>query len=92
MTKIEQLQNFIKNNKLQFTEGRRNSDLVVLCGYGLYIKASNEEIWESIPGIKRVEASVLELEEEFDRVYDYAETNNYGKWWEKEANRKQYKL
>lgn len=92
MTKIERLQKFIKDNKLEFVEGRRNSDLVVLCGYGLYIEALGEEIWDSIPGNKRADANSLELEEEFNRVLLYSQSYNYGKWWEKEANRKQYKL
>ncbi len=88
MTKIEQLQKFIKDNKLEFVEGRRNSDLVVLCGYGLYIEANDDETWDSIPEDPRNP----ELYEEFDRVWIYAEENNYGKWWEKIGNRKQYKL
>ncbi len=88
MTKIEQLQKFIKDNKLEFVEGRRNSDLVILCGYALYINATSEDCYEAIFH----NLLTLELNSELDRVYDYAETNNYGKWWEKEANRKQYKL
>lgn len=90
MTKIEQLEKFIKDNKLEFVEGRRNSDLVVLCGYGLYINASNEEIWESIP--ENINTDYDQLDLELNRVYDYAEANDYGEWWEIESNRKQYKL
>ena len=94
MTKIEQLQQlqqFIKNNNLEFVEGRRNSDLVVLCGYALYINATDIEIWDSIP--EDIEgADFSELETELFRVFSYAEKNNYGKWWENETNRNQYKL
>jgi len=90
MTKIEQLQKFIELNKLEFTEGRRNSDLVVLCGYGLYIGADVEDIWNSIP--LGINTNYDELETELDRVFTYAEDNNYGKWWENENNRKAYKF
>jgi len=88
MTKIEQLQKFIKENGLQFTEGRRNSDLVVLCGYALYIEATSDDCAESIPN----EVCDSELMNELDRVYEYAENNNYGKWWKVHANRNTYKF
>lgn len=88
MTKIEQLQKFIKDNNLKFTEGRRNNDLTVLCGYGLYIISNLEELWTSIP----TDVVTEELEKELDRVFKYTEANNYGQWWENEANRNQYKL
>lgn len=89
MTKIEQLKQFIKENKLEFTVGRRNSDLVVLCGYGLFLEAdSDTEVWRAIPE----DVATTELLAEFDRVWEYAEKYNYGKWWEIEANRKMYKL
>lgn len=90
MTKIEQLQKFIELNKLEFTEGRRNSDLVVLCGYGLYIDATKEDIWDSIP--EGIDGDYDELDTEFSRVFDYAEVNRYGNWWDIESNRKSYKL
>ncbi len=88
MTKIKQLQKFIKDNGLQFTEGRRNSDLVVLCGYALYVEATDEDVWDSIPEIGKTP----DVNSELDRVWSYAQTNNYGSWWETEANRKAYKL
>lgn len=90
MTKVKQLERFIKDNGLQFTEGRRNSDLVVLCGYGIYIEATGNEIWDSIS--EDVDTDFEELEKEFNRVFEYAHANNYGKWWEIEMNRKAYKL
>ena len=90
MTKIEQLQKFIELNKLEFTEGRRNSDLVVLCGYGIYIEATGDEIWDSIS--EDIETDFEELETEFNRVFDYAEANNYSKFWFKEEAKKQYKF
>ena len=90
MTKIEQLEKFIKENSLEFTEGRRNSDLVVLCGYGLYIGADLADVWNSIP--LGIDTDYDELETELERVFEYAHAHNYGKWWENEANRKAYKI
>lgn len=88
MTKVEQLQKFIIDNGLQFTEGRRNNDCVILCGYAQYLKVPYEDLKKVIP--KNVQTS--ELGEELARVWVYAEANHYGKWWENEANRKVYKL
>jgi hypothetical protein len=88
MTKTEQLDKFIKDNELKFTEGRRNSDLVVLCGYALYIGADQDDVFIAIPE----DVCDEELMNESDRVWEYAEANNYGNWWQIEANRKTYKL
>ena len=88
MTKVEQLEKFIKDNGLEFTEGRRNSDLVVLCGYALYIEATSDDCVTAISD----EVFDAEIMNELDRVYDYAEANHYGNWWKIETNRNTYKF
>jgi len=88
MEKVDILKKFIEDNGLKFTEGRRNSDLVVLCGYALYIEADDSDLCDSIPNAVRT----AELGTELNRVSEYAENNNYGDWWENEDNRKLYKL
>tara|TARA_R110000868_G_scaffold14426_4_gene67210 strand:+ start:25914 stop:26192 length:279 start_codon:yes stop_codon:yes gene_type:complete len=71
---------FIKDNKLTFkgTGSSLNSDCVVLCGFALYIGATVENCRDAVPtkGI-----NVTDVCAEIERVYDYAERNNYGDYW-----------
>lgn len=87
------LEQFIKDNSLEFTEGRRNSDAVVICGYALYLGVSDVDTIKDAMNIvfpPSIWADNLGIE--LDRVFNFAKANNYGKWWEKEENRKTYKL
>jgi len=91
----EQLKQFITDNNLKFTEGRRNTDSVILSGYALHIgvdefvhilyaveEALGEDIW----------GSTDELENELTRVFEYADCHNYGNWWKLEEAKKKYKF
>ena len=90
------LELFIKENKLEFTQGRRNSDCVVICGLALQLnkrdkyKHKPKEIIESLLADKL--AADPGLQKELDRVYVYARANNYEDWWGKEENSKAYKF
>ena len=88
MIKTEQLELFIEENKLEFTEGRRNSDLVVLCGYSLFINADKTETCDSI----FKELRTADLGTELDRVYEYAKKNNYGEFWRLPEAKEKYKF
>lgn len=88
----EKLKQFIKDNNLEFTEGRRNFDSVVLSGYALYLDANSEQLKNAIEIVLGEEIWDDNLEDELDRVFDYAKSNNYGKWWEKEEAKKMYKF
>lgn len=96
MEKIEILKKFIVDNNLQFTEGRRNSDCVLLAGFSLFlgIRKPSMEILDIVGEIDTFPDSVFtaELNEEFERVLEYAEMRNYGVWWTKEDAKKQYKF
>ena len=81
---VEELKNFIKHNSLTFTEGCRNSDLVVLCGYSLYLGAEKEDVETVLKEKLSVDA---ELVSEFNFVYSYAKKNNYGDWWNNPKNK-----
>ena len=80
---IEELKNFIKHNNLTFMEGRRNSDLVMLCGYSLYLGAEKKDV-ETVLEEKLNDDA--ELVSEFNFVYPYAKKNNYGDWWKDPKN------
>ena len=82
-TYLGDLKNFIQHNKLSFEEGRRNSDLVMLCGYSLYIGAEKEDVETVLKEKLKVD---VELVSEFNSVYSYANKNNYGDWWDDPKN------
>jgi hypothetical protein len=71
---------FIKDNKLTFkgSGSALNSDCVILCGFALYIGANKSTCMDSIP---TKEINVAEVHTEIERVYEYAERNNYGDYW-----------
>ncbi len=78
------IEKFIKDNNLDFSEtgSGLNSACTILSGYALYIGA------EEAGAIKKVlpEAS----HKEFDRVFEYANYNNYGDYWTSEEAKKMY--
>jgi len=81
---VEDLEKFIQHNSLEFSEGRRNSDLVMLCGYALHTGAQKEDVEKVLEKNFKADAGV---EEEFNFVYRYAEKNNYGDWWNDPKNK-----
>lgn len=85
----EKIENFIKNNKLKFTKGRRNSDLVIICGYAQHLDATLDDLHDVLHSYYSEDS---ELEDEAIRVWVYAEDNDYYKWWRKPANTKEYVL
>jgi hypothetical protein len=80
------LKEFIKENKLTFTVGERNTNVTILCGYALHIEATVEDCKNAIEE-KYVST---ELFQEIERVYEYANNNNYGDFWITETAQKQY--
>ena len=82
--KVKTLKKFVKDNNLLFVEGVRNKNITILSGFACYIKALPEEMKKVINN--------PELDEEIERVYDYAFYNSYEKWWEGEDAKKEYKF
>ena len=86
--KIEtKLKTFIENNNLTFLEGTRNSDSVVICGYGLHINATEDEILDVVTKLDDVDVNI---DDEISRVYRYAKANNYQNYWNTPEAKKQY--
>lgn len=77
------LKEFIAHNDLRFTKGRRNSDLVMICGYSLYKGAQEDEVREALEPFFEGDSELLS---EFNRVYDYTDIQDYGSWWSNPAN------
>ena len=88
---MENIKKFIEDNSLSFlgTGSSLNGNCVVLAGYALYKEISLEDLidyFEEIPDVAG------EAFEEMERVYNYAEINNYGDWWKREDAKKSYKF
>lgn len=89
----EKIKKFIENNypEVDFDGGvnsELNSVFTVLSGYADFIGASVNDILDAI----NEEGLFHDLEEELFRVYDFAKTYQYGKWWNEEEAKKQYKF
>ena len=82
---------FILNNGLTFKEGRRNSDTVILSGYALYLgfDKSSSKLSDYIDNVLEHAEYTLA---EFHNTFEYAKYCDYGNWWKKAENRKQYKV
>ena len=91
---IDKLNKFVDENNLEFTVGRRNSDLTVLCGYALYLESEGKYKEDTkfylIKFLHSLPHSDSELMEELDKVYKYANEHHYETWWKDVANREQY--
>jgi hypothetical protein len=85
--KIEKLKKFIKDNNLEFNSGSGGDiNILALCGYACYIGATSDDC------IETVNSSLQEVDDEINRVFDYAFKNKYAKFWETEKARKQWKF
>lgn len=80
---VKKIEDFIQNNNLIFEEGSRNSDSTIICGYTLHIGGSCEDINEAINNLDNEGELTPDSGwgDELERVWDFAEENNYGKWW-----------
>ncbi len=88
--KIE-IEKFIKENNLTFEYGSRNTDSVVLSGYSLYLGVNDvDKVIEVID--KVLPDADEDYSPELERVFEYAGANNYGKWWNSEEAKKEYKF
>jgi len=87
MTKVKQLEKFIKENKLEFNSGSGGDvNVLALCGYACYIQASEEDC------IKAADTDDYSTDKEIRRVYQYADTHNYDKWWNTSGAKAQWKF
>lgn len=90
MKEKEKIEKFIKDNGLSFVEGCRNTDSVVLSGYCLYLGITDITVILNI--INNICKTITHFEDEFERVFKYAENHNYGNWWKTKEAKKAYKF
>lgn len=93
MTKAQKtkIEDFIKNNKLTFEKGQRNTDSVSLSGYVLSLGVKNTHDLEKIIDVLCPKAD-WEYGKELERVFKYASDNNYGNWWDSQEAKNQFVL
>lgn len=81
------IRKFIKDNKISFEEGTRNSSITTLIGYSQYLKLSQRDLEEALLEENDVDSFLFD---EIDRLWGYCKNRNYGNWWENEKNRKTF--
>ena len=87
MTKIEKLKKFIKENNLEFNNGSGGDvNILAFCGYACYIEASQEDV------IYVANTNDTDIDDEIKRVFDYASTHGYSKFWLTDKAKKQWKF
>ena len=87
MNNVEKLKQFITDNKLEFNGGSGGDvNILALCGYACYIEATEADC------IKAADSDDSDVNLEISRVFKYADTHYYRKFWETEKAKKQYKF
>lgn len=89
--KINKIEKFINDNKLNFTSSGSdlNANCVILAGYSCYLKLSKEEL---LVHISLLDILTVSVKTELIRVFEHANKNNYGKYWETEQAKETYKF
>jgi len=89
--KLNPIEQFIKDNELEFTGGGSslNGNCTVIAGY-----ACHQGISEEYTFIQQFNVTELseEAEKELRRVFNYADSNNYGDYWKTEEAKKIYEF
>jgi hypothetical protein len=89
---MKEILKFIKDNKLEFDlEGSGlNGNCVILAGFACYLELTDSQ--EIIDAIKEIHPTSDAFDAEFERVFDYANSNNYKAWWLIPEAKKLYKF
>jgi len=85
---LNKIQKFIKDNGLDFDGygSNLNSTYCSLSGYALHLDLNLEELKEKLKPEQMSEV------DELDRVFEFAESHNYGAWWTSDDAKEQYKF
>lgn len=86
---MNEIQKFIKDNKLSFKQGSRNTTCTVLTGYAQYLGLSENKLKAEV--VDEIDADKF-IGEEISRVWKYAESKGYKNYWETLDAKKQWKF
>lgn len=93
MTNTEKIKKFIKDNELDFSgEGSGlNSNCCILAGYCLYLGIDEGKMGDIAEELDILpDSHDVSPWGEFIRVFKYAESSNYGAYWETEEAKATY--
>lgn len=83
------IEKFIKDNKLSFGVGSRNSTVTTLVGYAQHLGMRKIELLE---GVSKQIVHDKFIQDEVNRLWDYCEENNYKNYWTTKLAKKSYKF
>ena len=83
------IEKFIKDNKLSFAKGSRNTVVTILVGYAQHLGMRKIELLE---GVSKQIVHDSFIKEEVNRLWDYCEENNYKNYWTTKIAKKSYKF
>lgn len=88
---MSKIQKFIEENELDFSGSGSdlNGNCVSLAGYALHRGLSFEDLKILMTPEQR---SNLDAITELERVFNFAESHNYGDWWKTPEAKEQYKF
>ena len=88
---LNKIQKFIEENGLDFSGSGSdlNSNCVTLSGYALHRGLSFEDLKILMTPEQR---SNLDAITELERVFNFAESHNYGEWWKSDEAKAEYKF
>jgi len=83
------IKKFIKENKLEFDDSGSslNGNCAIISGFSLYNGINTiDQLIDLMPELNNKGTK------ELSQVFKYAQTHNYGAWWEDRTNNNQYKF
>ena len=83
------IRKFIEENKISFKEGERNSSIVTLIGYSLYLGLNQIDLENEL--LEEAKEDVF-IENEIERLWNFCRIKNYGDWWKTEEAKSLYKF
>lgn len=87
MNNVQKLKQFITDNNLEFNNGSGGDvNILALCGYACHIEADEQDC------VTAAGSEDSDVNNEIIRVFNYANTHYYRKFWETEKAHKQYKF
>jgi hypothetical protein len=95
MTEQQKLVKFMNDNEINFevlVGSELNGPCTVISGYADYIDATKHDVKAAIKektGVKRLNTALIG---ELNKVYAFASTYNYGRWWHSEEASRIYKF
>jgi hypothetical protein len=83
------IKKFIKENKIDFSVGQRNSSCVILTGYAQYLELDMYQLEKELE--KQIEEDTF-IQDEIRRIWDYCKARNYKNYWSTPLAKETYKF